>query len=119
MSLDLGQYKNDYNHIFPKQKKSNEKEKDIENAYSPIKIYQAEKGDERVLLKVIDKELLKEEEDYDFHIECIQKEIQLNNLCNSDYILKLNRSFETDKNIVLNSNIMILIRNYIYLIMVN
>ena len=98
--MDLGQYKNDYNHIFPKQKKSNEKEKDIENAYSPIKIYQAEKGEERVLLKVINKEILKEEEDYDFHIECIQKEIELNNLCNSDYILKLNRSFETDKNIV-------------------
>ena len=98
--MDLGQYKNDYNHIFPKQKKSNEKEKDIENAYSPIKIYSAEKGEERVLLKVIYKEILKEEEDYDFHIECIQKEIELNNLCNSDYILKLNRSFETDKNIV-------------------
>ena len=98
--MDLGQYKNDYNHIFPKQKKSNEKEKDIENAYSPIKIYSAEKGEERVLLKVINKEILKEEEDYDFHIECIQKEIELNNLCNSDYILKLNRSFETDKNIV-------------------
>ena len=98
--MDLGQYKNDYNHIFIKQKKSNEKEKDIENAYSPIKIYSAEKGEERVLLKVINKEILKEEEDYDFHIECIQKEIELNNLCNSDYILKLNRSFETDKNIV-------------------
>ena len=98
--MDLGQYKNDYNHIFPKQKKSNEKEKDIENAYSPIKIYQAEKGEERVLLKVINKEILKEEEDYDFHIECIQKEIELNNLCNSDCVLKLNRSFETDKNIV-------------------
>ena len=98
--MDLGQYKNDYNHIFPKQKKSNEKEKDIENAYSPIKIYQAEKGEERVLLKVINKEILKEEEDYDFHIECIKKEIELNNLCNSDCVLKLNRSFETDKNIV-------------------
>ena len=98
--MDLGQYKNDYNHIFPKQKKSNEKEKDIENAYSPIKIYSAEKGEERVLLKVINKEILKEEEDYDFHIECIQKEIELNNLCNSDCVLKLNRSFETDKNIV-------------------
>ena len=98
--MDLGQYKNDYNHIFIKHKKWNEKEKDIENAYSPIKIYSAEKGEERVLLKVIDKELLKEEEDYDFHIECIQKEIELNNLCNSDCVLKLNRSFETDKNIV-------------------
>ena len=100
MSLDLGQYKNDYNHIFEFQKKTSEKEKDIEYGYSPIKIYQAEKGDERVLLKVIDKELLKEEEDYDFHIEHIKKEIELNNLCNSDYILKLNRNFETNKNIV-------------------
>ena len=99
MSFDLGKYKNDYNHIFLKLK-SYEKEKAIENAYSPIKIYSVEKGEERVLLKVIDKELLKEEEDYDFYIECIQKEIELNNLCNSDYILKLNRNFETDKNIV-------------------
>ena len=106
MSFYLGKYKNDYERIFELNK---QKEKKIEmqsqeqiqkEPDSPIKIYSAEKGEERVILKAINKELLKEEEDYDFHIEHIQKEIQLNTLCNSDYILKLNRSFETDKYIV-------------------
>ena len=101
MSLDLGQYAEDYDSIFKFKKiYSENNEKEIEPD-SYIKIYTAEnKENKAVILKAIDKELLKEEEDYDFHIEHIQKEIELNNLCNSDYILKLNRNFETNKNFV-------------------
>ena len=101
MSLDLGQYAEDYDSIFKFKKiYSENSEKEIEPD-SYIKIYTAEnKENKAVILKAIDKELLKEEEDYDFHIEHIQKEIELNNLCNSDYILKLNRNFETNKNFV-------------------
>ena len=95
MFLDLGQYAEDYDSIF-----SENSEKEIEPD-SYIKIYTAEnKENKAVILKAIDKELLKEEEDYDFHIEHIQKEIELNNLCNSDCVLKLNRNFETNKNFV-------------------
>ena len=94
--LDLGKYKSEYSHIFRVKKKYGEKE--IEDP--SIKVYEAQKNNERVILKVIDKEGLKEEDDYDFHIEQIQKEKEISKLFNSEYIIKLKKEFETEKNIV-------------------
>ena len=97
MSIDLGKYKSDYSHIFKVKKKYGEKVKEDD---SPVKLYEALKGEERILLKIIDKEKLKKEEDYDFHIEHIQKEVELTNICDSENIMKLNKFFETEKNFV-------------------
>ena len=94
MSLDLGAYKSIYSNYIKKVKKDNEDD-------SLIIIYSVKKKEEDAILKIINKELLQEEEDYDFLNEHIQKEIELNYLCNSDYILKLNKNFETDKYIAL------------------
>ena len=94
--LDLGKYKSEYSHIFRVKKKYGEKEIDDPS----IKVYEAQKNNERVILKVIDKEGLKEEDDYDFHIEQIQKEKEISKLFNSEYIIKLKKEFETEKNIV-------------------
>ena len=98
MSLDLGKYKGEYTYCSKFNKKYGEKEVEDDSA---IKIYTALKGEKKVILKVISKEDLKEEDDYDFHIEHFQKEIQLNSLFNSDYIIKMSRNFETEKNIIL------------------
>ena len=68
---------------------------------SATKMYEAKKnnyGD--VFLKVIDKEALKEDVDYEFHMENIQKEKEISYLCNSEYTLNFIRDFETEKNIV-------------------
>ena len=97
MSIDLGKYKSDYSHIFKVKKKYGEK---VREDVSPVKLYEALKGEERILLKIIDKEKLKKEEDYDFHIEHIQKEVELTNICDSENIMKLNKFFETEKNFV-------------------
>ena len=97
MSIDLGQYQSEYSHIFKVKRKYSEK---IIEDDSPIKLYEAHKGGERVLLKIIDKEKLQKEEDYDFLLEGIQKEIELTNLCNSENVIKFNKTFETEKNIV-------------------
>ena len=93
MSLDLGEYKEKYSCIFKIQH-----ENILEDEF--IKFYSALKGEEKIILKSINKEHLKDEEDYDFHIEQIKKEIKLNYICNSDYIIKMNQNFETEKNIV-------------------
>ena len=97
MSIDLGKYKSDYSHIFKVKKKYSEK---IIEDDSSIRLYEALKGEERVLLKIINKEKLQKEEDYDFHYEHIQKEVDLIRLCNSENVMKLNKFFETDKNFV-------------------
>ena len=97
MSIDLGKYKSDYSHIFKVKKKYGEK---VREDVSPVKLYEALKGEERILLKIIDKEKLKKEEDYDFHIEHIQKEVELTNICDSENVMKLNKFFETEKNFV-------------------
>lgn len=47
-------------------------EREIEDD-SPIKIYSAENGVEKVFLKIIDKELLKEEGDYDFRLSILKR----------------------------------------------
>ena len=96
--FDLGQYKSEYSNIFRIKKKYDKK---AISEDSPIKIYEAiKKYQGRVFLKIINKELLKEEEDYDFHIERIKKEKEISKLCNSEYTVKLIKEFETEKNIV-------------------
>ena len=94
---DLGQYKDDYNLIYKLKKNYNDNDKEFDSLY---KIYVAEKKDGDVFLKIIDKEALQEEEDYDFLYEQILKEKKISNYCNSDYTLKLIRYYETGKNIV-------------------
>ena len=94
MSIDLGKYKSDYSHIFKVKKKYSDKV--IEND-SSIRLYEALKEEERILLKIINKEKLQKEEDYDFYFEHIQKEVDLINLCHSENVMKLNKFFETDK----------------------
>ena len=96
--LDLGKYASDYTGIFPFKKNY---EKIIIQDESPIKIYEALKGKERVFLKVIDKNALKEEDNYDFLVEQIEKEKEISKLCNSEHIVILNKDFETDNNIIL------------------
>ena len=97
--IDLGNFKSDYTNIFPVKKSIKGEEFDED---SPIKLYEAEKieNKELVFLKVVDKETLQEEEDYEFHIEHIQKEKEISQLCNSEYTVKFNRYFETEKNFV-------------------
>ena len=97
-TLDLGQYASDYSGIFTIKKYY---EENIFQEGSPIKIYEASKGEERVFLKVIDKNALKEEENYDFLIEQIEKEKEISKLCNSEYTVILNKDFETENNIIL------------------
>ena len=99
--IDLGQYKSDYSNIFPVKKNTKGEAENIEED-SPIKLYEAEKkgSKEIVFLKLIDKEALEEEEDYEFHLEHIQKEKEISLLCNSEYTVKLNRYFETEKSYV-------------------
>ena len=97
--LDLGEHKSVYIRYF-RLKKKYEKEKKTEDE-TPIKIYQVEKkNDELAFLKAINKEELKQEEDYDFHIEQIKKEKEISYLCNSDYTIRINNDFETERNIV-------------------
>ena len=99
--IDLGQYKSDYSNIFPVKKNTKGEAENIEED-SPIKLYEAEKkgSKEIIFLKLIDKEALEEEEDYEFHLEHIQKEKEISLLCNSEYTVKLNRYFETEKSYV-------------------
>ena len=96
--FDLGQYKSEYSNIFRLKKKYDKKAIPED---SPIKIYEAiKKSQERVFLKIINKELLKEEEDYDFHVWQIQKEKELSKLCNSEYTVNFYQRFETENNII-------------------
>ena len=98
MFKELGQYKS----LYPKKNlyESNNFQND-----SPIKIYEAGTNNETTtILKVIDKTALKEEEDedeYNFHIEQIKKEIKISYLCNSDYTNKIIKDFETEQYIAL------------------
>jgi hypothetical protein len=94
IEFDLGQYKKDYSYICKLKKKYKDNETDF---YSIYNLFEAEKKDEKVILKIIDKEALQKEDDFDFHIERIEKEKEISNLCNSDFILKLFKYYETKK----------------------
>ena len=96
--FNLGKYTSDYSGIFPLKK--NYETKLIQDD-SPIRIYEAQKNKERVFLKVIDKKILEEEDDYDFLIKQIEKEKEISKLLNSEHTIKLNREFETENKIVM------------------
>ena len=55
------------------------------------------KQHKRVFLKIMDKELLKKEEDYDFSYWTNSKKNEISKLCNSEYTVKLIKEFETEK----------------------
>ena len=96
--LDLEKYTSDYHDIYRIGRIYMHDQIDDDSA---TKMYEAKKnnyGD--VFLKVIDKEALKEDVDYEFHMENIQKEKEISYLCNSEYTLNFIRDFETEKNIV-------------------
>ena len=96
--LDLEKYTSDYHDIYRIGRIYMHDQIDDDSA---TKMYEAKKnnyGD--VFLKVIDKEALKEDVDYEFHMENIQKEKEISYLCNSEYTLNFIRDFETKKNIV-------------------
>ena len=95
--LDLGKYASDYSEIFPLKKIYETK---ITLDDTPIKIYEASKKGEKVFLKVIDKKALKEEDNYDFLINQIEKEKEISKKCNCNYTVKLSKEFETENNIV-------------------
>ena len=96
-SLDLGKYASDYSGIFPKKKIYETKLSQVD---SPIRLYEAEKKGEKVFLKVVDKNALKEEDNYDFLISQIEKEKEISKKCNCEYTIRLNKVFETDNNII-------------------
>ena len=96
--LDLGKHASDYSDIFRFNKIYKSKEVD---QYSPIKIFEAMRNKHRVFLKVFDKNILKEEDDYDFYIKRIEKEKEISKLCNSEYTIKFIRDFETKNNIII------------------
>ena len=95
--LDLGKYASDYSEIFPLKKIYETKLSQVD---SPIRLYEAEKKGEKVFLKVVDKNALKEEDNYDFLINQIEKEKEISKKCNCDYTIRLNKVFETDNNII-------------------
>ena len=98
IDLDLGKYRADY-HDFYKIGRNymlNQIEDD-----SPFKVYEIQKNNYgEVFLKVFDKDALKDEDDTGFTMERIQKEKEISYLCNSEYTLNFIRDFETEKNIV-------------------
>ena len=101
---DLGKYYSDIITVKKEYKGEDSNNKEEDN-YSPIKLYEAisKKTGNQVILKVINKDILKEEEDYDFHINHIEKEKEINYLCNSENVLRLNElnnNLQTDKYVV-------------------
>ena len=91
MSKLLGKYKDDYVDIV-------NEDNDENNIY---KIYTAynKKNNSECCLKVINKEKLKTQ-DYDFLIERINKEQEMQTLCNSTNTVNFYRRLETEENII-------------------
>ena len=98
MSLsDLEKY---YSSIITIKKEYKEEESNDEEDESPTKLYSATSKEtkEKVLLKVINKKILKNEEDYDFHINHIEKENEINTLCSgSEEVIKLKKYRKTNE----------------------
>ena len=91
----LGEYINNYNELFLISDYDNS----LDN--NNIQIYHAynKENECECCLKVINKEKLKLG-DYDFLLEQIKKEEEIAQLCKSDYILNLNKKFETENYII-------------------
>ena len=88
MSKLLGKYKNDYEDVIYEEQKST----DI------IKIYTAynKKANRECCLKVISKEKLKTL-DYNFLLERLNKEQEIQTLCNSNNTVNFYKRLETEK----------------------
>ena len=91
MAEFLGEYKNDYEHVMKIEKETT----------SLSETYQAfnKKKQTRCCLKIISKEKLKIQ-DYDFLRERIEKEQEIQILCNSENTINFFRKFETEKSII-------------------
>ena len=91
MAEFLGEYKNDYEHVMKIEKETT----------SLSETYQAfnKKKQTRCCLKIISKEKLKIQ-DYDFLRERIEKEQEIQTLCNSENTINFYRKFETEKSII-------------------
>ena len=91
MAEFLGEYKNDYEHVMKIEKETT----------SLSETYQAfnKKKQTRCCLKIISKEKLKIQ-DYDFLRERIEKEQEIQILCNSENTINFYRKFETEKSII-------------------
>ena len=95
--LDLGKCTKHYSDIFPCKKNYDHRliQEDL-----IVKIYEAAKKEELIFLKVFDKNKLKNEENYDFLMNQINKEKEISKLCNCNHTVKLNKEFETENNII-------------------
>ena len=95
--IDLRELAKDYSNIFPCKKNY---EYSLIREDFIVKIYEAEKKEEIMFLKVFDKNKLKNEENYDFLMNQINKEKEISKLCNCNHTVKLNKEFETENNII-------------------
>ena len=91
MAKILGKYKDDYDDVVS--------EDNYENCI--YKIYSAinKKNNSQCCLKVINKEKLKTQ-DYDFLLERLNKEEEMQTLCNSNNTVNFYRRLETEENII-------------------
>ena len=91
MAKILGKYKNDYEDLVYEDVKSNDM----------IKIYTAynKKANRECCLKVISKEKLKTQ-DYNFLLERLNKEQEIQTLCNSTNTVNFYKRLETEENII-------------------
>ena len=110
--LDLGKCTKHYSDIFPCKKNYDHRliQEDL-----IVKIYEAAKKEELIFLKVFDKNKLKNEENYDFLMNKINKEKEISKLCNCNHIVKLNKEFETENYTLIDYNI---ITSYLLLIII-
>ncbi len=95
--IDLRELTKDYSNIFPCKKNY---EYSLIREDFIVKIYEAEKKEEIMFLKVFDKNKLKNEENYDFLMNQINKEKEISKLCNCNHTVKLNKEFETENYII-------------------
>ena len=99
-SSNLSQYSQINNDFLEDYKQDFQIIKEIEN-YFYYKIYKAKniKEGRNCCLKVIDKQILKQE-DYDYYIEQINREKEITQLCKSDYIIDIYQKLETQNKII-------------------
>ena len=87
----LGKYKNEYQDLM--------KEDNDETSMSQIYKGTNKEKDEEVCLKIISKEKLKAQ-DYNYFVERLNKEQEIQTLCNSENTVKFYRRLETEENII-------------------
>ena len=87
----LGKYKNEYQDLM--------NEDNDETSMSQIYKGTNKEKDEEVCLKIISKEKLKAQ-DYNYFVERLNKEQEIQTLCNSENTVKFYRRLETEENII-------------------